>query len=268
MPFTTAQINHLTHFIGYGNSNAPACFCGVEEGVDGRRIITPADYAANLTTRLGFHQTMDRSDAYELFGMANQLGAYQSTVTKMSRFFLAMITGQNPDRNITAAHQAIRLGRVEGSTLLTELWPLPKAGYNSWPDNYTWLFNEWWLSADEYRNGIRVERIQSLRPVLTNENRRMIVFYGKTFWGDFLQFLGDGCFEEVAGMPNTVRVTWFIPKALKTHRILLVLTRHLSRVTYQQAFELGKAIYEHHDLRDTLDVAQWADAQWLNGLDV
>lgn len=84
-------------------------------------------------------------------------------------------------------YRALRLGRSDGDSLLTELLPYPH------PKTSDWLYArfERYPSRDAYMHAMLPMRLQLLRGMLVEGRRELIVCYGKHNWPHYQNLL-DG----------------------------------------------------------------------------
>lgn len=121
----------LLSFIGYGNPNAGLRFVGAEEGLGG--AMTIEEQSVNLRARCAWPEIADMREAHltlvengERIDIAQPRPGSTGVWRFMSRIALAAegSDGFNDDERVTE-YVRKRLGRRDGSTLLTELSPVP-----------------------------------------------------------------------------------------------------------------------------------------------
>lgn len=209
------QIDRLVQFQGYGNPRGRVWFIGIEEGGGGEN---------NLRNRLhpDFAPIMDNHKAHELLGIHQYHTGKrlrQPTWWTMSKVMLGLDEGKlNPKSDELRSYQADRLGRKDGNTFLTELFPIPKPEANKWQEEYEELLG--YESLENYQNEVRNVRIDLLKRMLKEYEPRYVVAYGKACWPDF-----EKVFEEQFE-PNGIF------KIAKTRAgTSIVLTHHLTAKT-------------------------------------
>ncbi|MBW0145784.1 hypothetical protein [Sphingomicrobium clamense] len=146
----------LLTFIGYGNPAARLRFVGAEEGLGG--AMSPGEQAANLRARCQWPEIYDMREAHltlvergEPIDISRPRPGSTGVWRFMSRIALAAegSDGFNDDDLVTH-YVRNKLGRREGSTLLTELSPVP-AKKSSRPTAIKSISEEEWSDLMERR---------------------------------------------------------------------------------------------------------------------
>jgi hypothetical protein len=125
------QLRGLLGFIGYGNLAAPLRFIGAEEGFGG--AMSPVEQHENLVARCGWRSVEDLRDAHLALtegGRPIDVARPRSGSTGVWRFMARFALAVEGDPAFAEAERAAnymrtRLGRRGGTTLLTELRPIP-----------------------------------------------------------------------------------------------------------------------------------------------
>ncbi len=185
-PFTDAELDHLLNFVGYGNLAAGIWFLGMEEAGGGE---------ANLRARLGFHAVEDLAGAHRRLGVTKHhwgRKVIQRTWRGMCVVMLAL-AGRSVTRQTIREYQADELGRSHGDTLLAELMPIPKAKVHRW--GYEALIPQLASRADYYAR-VKPRRVRLLRRLLAERQPRVVIAYGKGFWGDYHALFPDVALAE------------------------------------------------------------------------
>jgi hypothetical protein len=171
---TTAQIETLLAFRGYGNPSSRFWFVGMEEGgsSENASLRIRADYFAPLEDLARSHTNFPGHDMSKL--TTSTWGLMSSIVGR--------IKGEPNwwDSEYRRSYQVNQLGRLSAETYLTEILPLPKKAFNDWP--YGELFD----SPDDYRAAVLPNRLTQLREDYENASvKPQFVFcYGKSFWSE------------------------------------------------------------------------------------
>ncbi len=180
----------LLRFIGYGRLDAPIWFLGMEEGGGGEE---------RLSIQSKFNQIEDLRDAHRKLDIREWHEGrrkLQPQWNKMSEFMLRVEGHSGPTREERRAYQAEHLGRSHGNSLLLELLPLPKPNVKSW--DYSLSFPEY-VDVAAYRNAIVPQRIALISILVAKHKPRIIVAYGKEYWGYYRQIMSAVEFSERSG---------------------------------------------------------------------
>lgn len=137
-------ITKLFNFVGYGPATPRFVFIGPEEGSEGSPI--------NLQTRCNTFPPSRHDRALACRDLASGFNA-QGHQHEAQRYLDALTPGAELTWTLAARLVAAlrdpptrwddeyrRLGALDGDTLLTELFPLPKPGMGSWPAAYAGIF--------------------------------------------------------------------------------------------------------------------------------
>jgi hypothetical protein len=103
-------------------------------------------------------------------------------------------------------YRALRLGRANGGTLLTELLPYPH------PKRSDWLYGRFgrYQTREAYSEALLPARVDLLRCVLDEAHRELVVCYGKDAWAEYsllfdgVTWIDDGRFRR--GMLGATRI--------------------------------------------------------------
>jgi hypothetical protein len=116
----------------------------------------------------------------------------------MSEFMLRLggLTEQTTEdrRN----YQVEKLGRTNGDTLLLELLPIPKRSIDTW--GYEDLFP---MYPD--KRSYEVEQLPLRKQMISNligqHRPKLVVAYGKDYWGHYKELITPAQFQDVNGFP-------------------------------------------------------------------
>lgn len=168
MTFTKSEWDQLLKFQGYGNLKGPVWFLGIEEKLPGKR-----NRNRELRDRLQFGASMDLAHAQSLLD-SDIPKAKTQTWNWMSKFALALLhPGYHwEDRETTRFYKTEHLGRSNGQTFLTELFPLPAKNRkeNPYPERYR--------TRKDYELAVRPARIRWLADAIKRNRPRHVIIYG------------------------------------------------------------------------------------------
>jgi hypothetical protein len=224
-PLTDEQLDYLLDFIGYGTLAADVWFLGMEEAGGGED---------NIHTRLNFQTVEDCAKAHKLLGVTKLHWGkriIQPTWRGMC-YIMLRLQGQEPTRSSIRRYQAEELGRFGGTTLLTELMPIPKPNFSGWA--YDKLIPQF-SSRSEYYRLVKPRRVRYLRRLIDQRQPKVVIGYGKVFWAEYkalferFRFLTKEHFE-VAFDGTT----------------LVILTRHFTARTMNGKFDDVVSIIRSH----------------------
>jgi hypothetical protein len=149
-------IAKLLGFAGYGPAAPRFVFIGPEEGSEGSPI--------NLQTRCNAFPSTRHDREIACRDLAAGFNA-QGLRSEAQRYLDALTPGTEPTWTLAARLVAAlrdpptawedeyrRLGTLDGDTLLTELFPLPKPGMRNWPPPYVRMFG--YRNQDAYYNAL------------------------------------------------------------------------------------------------------------------
>lgn len=208
-PLTSTQIDRLRNFKGYGNPKGGFWFIGMEEGAGGS--IDELEMRARE-----FQEIEDLDRAQKLINPhVDRRKLQTSTWTSMCRI-VGHLAGDKQWHEVSHVreYQALRLGRLDGETFLTEVLPLPKPGRSSWP------FGELWDTEDAYVEAVLGDRLEMLSQLHSESKPRYTFCYGKGFWDhhkaifwdrEFRPLIEDDAEISVAGKSVIVLTRFFDP---------------------------------------------------------
>ncbi len=169
---TTAQIEKLLAFRGYGNPSGRFWFVGMEEG--GSSEIESLQIRAD-----NFSPLEDLAESHKNFPTHDMSKLTTSTWGLMSSI-VGRFTGEVDwwSSDFRRTYQVNRLGRHDGETYLTEVLPLPKRSLSEWP--YGNNFN----SPDDYFEKIFPSQASVIRKDYEEANPKpqFVICYGKSYW--------------------------------------------------------------------------------------
>jgi hypothetical protein len=190
-PLTDEQLDYLLDFVGYGTLDADVWFLGMEEAGGGEE---------NIRTRLNFQTVEDCAKAHKLLDVT-KLHWGKRIIQRTWRgmcYIMLRLQGQEPTRNNIRDYQAEKLGRFGGTTLLTELMPIPKPKLSGWEYEE---FIPQFSSREEYYRLVKPRRVRYLRRLIDQYKPRVVIGYGKGFWAEYkalfegFRFLTNDQFE-------------------------------------------------------------------------
>lgn len=223
---TAEEKRKLLGFIGYGRLDAPVWFLGMEEAGGGED---------KLLIRTRFNRVEDLYEAHKALGITRHhegRRVLQPQWGRMSDLMLRLSGVSAPTTEDRRAYQALRLGRRDGETLLTELLPIPKPRLEIW--DYPNVFPEY-RSASEYYESVLPARLELLTRLIEDYRPAAIVAYGSSFRHHYDRLLDSGVSEIVDGF-----------EVRKTQGTLLVMTPFLTSRTMNGRIQALAEIISHH----------------------
>ncbi len=203
----TSEINWaaIENFIGYGRSNAPVVFVGMEEGV----------------ATDGADRDLRRRSMYPPIHRIEPTATFQPTWNVMSYVMLHLAREDNT-REARRAYQIASLGQPGGDALLTELLPYPHRRIDAWDE----VFHSRYSTRAAYEAAMIPQRIVQLREFIWSAPRKAVIAYGKAHWPHFMQLAPSttewtdiGIFRVAeAGPTRIVLSPHFTARAFAGHR--------------------------------------------------
>lgn len=191
------ELEHLLNFVGYGRLDAPVWFLGMEEAGGGEE---------NIRARLKFRTVEDCAEAHRTLGITKHHWGKRVIQRTWRGMCYLMLKMENKPTDVESIrrYQAESLGRFGGQTLLVELMPIPKHDIGAW--GYEVLIPHF-QSREDYYQQIKPRRLAYLKMLLRENNPKMVVGYGKSYWAEYkalfpeMRFarLGQFEFAEAAG---------------------------------------------------------------------
>jgi hypothetical protein len=180
----------INEFMGFGSTKAVVRFMGIEERLIFHENATKDEsLRRQIRIRKMFGRTMDLEDAIQFrlgFPLWHKPNAkIQKTYHGMVGIMLGIISSGNErifrNNELQRRYQCQRLGRANGTTLISELFPLPLEAHNGkdWPILYRDEFGI--ESLQRYLINDATRR----RGLLKSINAPITVCYGKRHWADF-----------------------------------------------------------------------------------
>lgn len=169
-PLSDQELEQLIDFIGYGALDTPIWFVGIEEGGSEKR----------LRNRLAFSQVEDLKNAHIKAGHKRNWGEVelQDTWARMCWVMLELEGKDIYDQKLTLEYQANKLGRADGDTLLTELFPLPKKRLKDWGFGTLLPKVE---SQRKFKRRVRKRRFEKINELIKAYKPKVVFFYGR-YW--------------------------------------------------------------------------------------
>ncbi|WP_442483349.1 hypothetical protein [Aeoliella sp. SH292] len=194
--FTIDLPAFIETFIGYGADASTTWFVGPEEA--GAKSVDDLMRRVSVWRELGEEPVVDLYDFHRLLGVTEHFtenARPQFTWRRLIEIAL-VLDGQTPDSKAIREYQRHQLGRRDGTTLLTELMPLPKPTIGSWfydglSDTLPYLSD-----LQSYHRAVRPKRIALLRAAIERYQPQRVFFYGTS--GGLLD-----AWQEVAGVGLT-----------------------------------------------------------------
>jgi len=144
----------------------------------------------NIRTRLMFRPVMDNAEAHKMLGVTH-LHWGRRKIQRTWRgmcYIMLRLENEEPTTENIRTYQAENLGRYEGTTLLTELMPIPKPKVHKW--SYKELIPQF-SSREDYYQTVKPRRIDFLRDLIEKHKPKVVIGYGKSFWADYRElFIG------------------------------------------------------------------------------
>ncbi len=188
----------IEQFIGYGRTDAPVVFLGMEEG-----LADEAGLKNDLLLRSTFPPVMDLAKAHEsivdgasLFSDSPRRQPTWRVMADLMLHFEGQTFSNAEERKAArTAYRAKRLGRSDGDSLLAELLPYPHRNTSSW------LYAQFkrFATRDEYVAKILPERLRILSEALVGSQRKAVVGYGREDWADYKRLFGADAIWEPVG---------------------------------------------------------------------
>jgi len=175
-------------FIGFGRRDAPIVFIGMEEGLRSRD-----ELGGDLLIRSSYDRPiMDLKEAHRgLAGTERYFDPDRAPVQRTWRVMADLMLRRggvtDPSKEDRRRYQALRLGRSDGETLLTELLPYPSPGVNDWLYERFARYN----TRETYTAEMMPLRLNLIRGVLAEAPRELVVCYGKTHWSQYERLFPD-----------------------------------------------------------------------------
>lgn len=188
---TNTELEHLLNFIGFGRLDAEVWFLGMEEGGGGEE---------NIRARQNFKTIEDLEKAHKILGITKFHSGkriIQRTWWGMC-YIMLLLDGKVPNTENIRNYQADYLGRYQGNTFLCELMPIPKPNLGDW--DYHELLPQF-RSRQDYYEKVKPRRIKYLSNLISENNPKYIICYGKRYWQEYkglflsLSFSGIEQFE-------------------------------------------------------------------------
>lgn len=164
--------NTLFQFVDYGRLDAPLWFIGMEEGTGGKTD----DIAANIHVRAQhFNPVMDLFEGQLALGY--DLRVASKSPTPVWIWIAKIVRGIEgaadwADAPLASDYVRQRLGRKDGSTLLTELLPLPAA------NSAARLYADLYPSREAYVQNVLPKRQTLLKELIREHTPRYVFAYG------------------------------------------------------------------------------------------
>ena len=183
---TEHELEHLLNFVGYGKLNAEVWFLGMEEAGGGE---------SNIRSRLKFRQVEDCAEAHSILGITKHHSGrkiIQRTWRGMC-YIMLRLEGKEVDTESIRNYQADYLGRFQGTSLLCELFPIPKPSINDW--GYENLFPQY-SSREEYYRIVKPRRVKYLQNLVSDYRPKTVIGYGKNYWEDYQELFPNLKFSK------------------------------------------------------------------------
>lgn len=183
-----SELNRLMKFQGYGNLKGPVWFLGIEE-----KLPDKSNRNRELKKRLLFDPLMDLAKAQKILGREIP-NAKTKTWNWMSKFALGLLHPAYDwkDTATTRFYKSEHLGRSNGETFLTELFPLPARSSKTTP------YLEKYRKREDYERQVLPIRIQWLKSALKRYKPRYVIVYGASskYRRLVIENLGDHLVKE------------------------------------------------------------------------
>ncbi len=199
LDLSRASQERLLEFIGYGRIDAPVWFIGINEGTG-----VHANLSLNLATRAQhFERVMDVRKALDLLGV-------EAPTTQVWKFMAKLVLGLKGqaflgERKVVSAYVRDHLGRQDGETLLTELFPLPSPNANDWPVELQLFYP----TRVEYEREMTEVRGRKFQAIFEHQTPKVVVCYGKVKNGrqlEFEHFFAQANFRTQSDLPSKFKI--------------------------------------------------------------
>jgi len=217
------DFERMAAFQGYGNPDGKYWFIGLEEGIEGESDPTP-----EIERRRNSGELVDLARAREKGGS----GAWYSMA------LIALKLDGDPNWKSPTGYKEQHLGRLDGNTFLTELYPLPTKDHKV----KTWPYVSPYASRLDYEVAVLPRRIELIKGLWSRNPPEFVFCYGMEGrdgpW-DAFQTLVPGDYEPITiskddpKKSNEVRITQSGPT-------VVVLMHHFRsvRLHYDQLGEI------------------------------
>ena len=234
---------HLAAFRGYGNPAGKYWFIGLEEGVRAEKQSTELEkrilLRQEIDIRSKWRKVEDTHDARDSLGIP--IRARDNDWYAMARIILRLegVVGWKQNE-MSRPYKESRLGRLDGDTFMTELFPLPTSDHS--PEN--WPYNRPYADRYEYESEVLPPRVKMIRSLWTCHKPRFVFCYGKgnqsrSTWDQF-RHLFCGSYEPKQYSEHDIQIA-------RVGSSVVVLTHHLSWLNVNPQGEIADAAKE----RDT-----------------
>jgi hypothetical protein len=184
----------IEKFVGFGRRQAPIVFVGMEEGLK-----APDTLDDDLAIRSTYENPiMDLKEAHRgIAGTQHYFEAdrapRQPTWRVMADLMLRRSGVENPTGPERRRYRALRLGRSDGDTLLTELLPYPH------PKTRHWLYARFgkFSTRKDYERALLPARKSLLRRILGEHERELVVCYGKAHWSRYEELFDERSWTQI-----------------------------------------------------------------------
>jgi len=217
--FTTAELECVLTFEGYGNKAAPYWLIGMEEG---------GGSMEELRGRARLFEPIEDLHSVAKIGLENAM-LISPTLRVMSKLIMAMQGTLGWQETLRAKeYHANKLGRIGGESFLAEVMPFPCqkiVGY--WP--YPLIYP----TKEDYIANVRPGRIKWLRSEISVFKPPFVICYGRENWPVHQEIFNDVVFKpELNGQilvgqrgPSTILLLHFLSYYFRTQLMSQIASR-------------------------------------------
>ena len=212
-------LRRLTRFLGYGQPYKSIWFIGMEEAaISNSRV--------SLASALPAIADLKSSHVRRLHISHHHIGKrkIQPSWRVICRLMLRL-KHRSATREQVRRYQAVHLGRLRGETFLTDLLPLPKPSFCSWP--YAAEFPSW-PNLGAYHRGMLPRRKTLLKAAIRRFQPKLVVAYGKSFWAHYKDVLGHVGYRRSGPFEVRGRRRCGVPAVLMPHTTSRAMNSKLS----------------------------------------
>jgi len=173
------QLDHLLEFIGYGRLDADIWFISMEElGSDEEKV----------RTRLKFEQVDDISKTIPQPDEKAPISGLRGMCEIVLR-----LDNINPTNDLLKEYQSDHLGRLDGSTLLCTLMPVPNFGDDE--IIYKKIIPQY-ASQKACYEAIKTDRFDLFRQLIEENRPKIVIAAGSEYWSEYQELFNQFTFSD------------------------------------------------------------------------
>ena len=230
------DFEHLAGFKGAGNPDGNYWFIGLEEGVKGEK---GPEFEARLEREIKIRAKWQEIE--DLHQMRRSINETMKTGPWTWRVMASIALSLDGDDGgeTPASYMQERLGRPDGETFLTDLFPLPTKEHNE----NLWPFDTPYSSRKAYEDAMRCPRENLIRELWARHSPRYVFCHGSTY-SEAFERLFPGEFRRYPFYKNDERTK--LAHAVRVSRVgasLVVITNNFSVITgYRQIAQIVETV--------------------------